>query len=742
MRSVPVKAMCLAALSVLCLAASPGWPVTAREYWVSPRGNDANAGIERKPFATLERARDVVRALRKTHPQTAVRVTLRGGTYYLKHTLEFGPQDSGAKQAPVIYAAAKGEQVILSGGRRLSPTAFAPVTDPAILSRLPEESRDKVLQVDLRAQGVADFGIMRPHGWSRPYTNAPLELFINDQPTQLARWPNHETVRIGEVLDPGSLPGSGDYGGRGGTFTYGYDRPARWTQADDIWLSGYFGTGYADDTMKVNTIDLAKRTFTLKQAHRYGVHTGASFHTYYALNLLEEIDEPGEWYLDRKTGSLYLWPPSDLKKAKIAVSLLEGPMVAMEGTSYITLRGITFENARGMGVYIERGNDNLLAGCTFRNLGTVAVCMGQGIKTDPTGLASHPLQHRADQGEMVKGEPVSRELRDYHDGIYADTTWNRRAGTHHGVVSCDIYNTGAGGIVLGGGDRKTLTPGGNYVLNCHIHHYNRWEQGYRSAVLIDGVGNRIAHCLIHDAPQTAIELHGNDHVIEFNEIHDTCLEAADMGVFYMGREPSEQGNVLRYNFIHHAGSPYDAVAIYFDGACGETVLGNVIYKFRGAGTRCNGYDLTFRNNLFIDTDAGIHGWGNKEWDEYFLKAFGPLLELRLRKQIDVRKPPYSIRYPELAHILEPDPGYQRHSVVHDNLSIRSGEFGAANNHLQDNWVTDADPGFVDAAHMNFQLKPDSPVWTKMPGFKRIPFEKIGLYRDEYRKTLLRGGASG
>jgi len=143
---------------------------------------------------------------------------LRGGTYYLKQTLEFGAEDSGTEGAPVVYAAARGEKVILSGGRPLNSAAFRPVDDSAVLARLPEESRGKVLQVDLRAQGITDFGVMRPRGWSRPYTNPGLELFFNDQPMQLARWPNQGTVPIGQMIDPGSASGDGDFS-RGGTFT-------------------------------------------------------------------------------------------------------------------------------------------------------------------------------------------------------------------------------------------------------------------------------------------------------------------------------------------------------------------------------------------------------------------------------------------------------------------------------------------------------------------------------------------
>ncbi|MFC1719086.1 right-handed parallel beta-helix repeat-containing protein [Candidatus Poribacteria bacterium] len=491
--------------------------------------------------------------------------------------------------------------------------------------------------------------------------------------------------------------------------------------------------------MKVRSVDLAERTIALEQAHRYGLKTGLPYHTYYALNLLEEIDEPGEWYLDRKSGLLYFWPPSDPKTANISVSILESPMVVMEGASYVTLQGITFETSRGMGVYIEQGSDNLIAGCTFRNLGTVAVCMGQGVTSDSAGLNGYILQNGADQGIAARFVPVSRQIGDYVMGLYADTTWNRQAGTNHGIVGCDIYNTGGGGIILSGGDRKTLTPGGNYVLNCHIHHYNRLDWAYRTAINMDGVGNRVTHCLIHDAPLGAIGLYGNDHLIEFNEIHDVCLQADDMAAYYFGRNLSERGNTFRHNFVHHIGPPevglYGASAVFFDdGSCGGIVVGNVFYKVQNYAVRLNGgHDHIFRNNIFIESRASIpSGMNNEQWQNY---VQDPLQVVRLRQAVDILKPPYSSRYPELANTFETDPNYRRYNIVHDNLSVRSGDFGAETNNMKDNLVTKEDPGFVDEASMNFQLKPDAPVLAKMPGFRPIPFGRIGLYIDEYRLVL-------
>jgi hypothetical protein len=146
-----------------------------------------------------------------------------------------------------------------------------------------------------------------------------------------------------------------------------------------------------------------------------------------------------------------------------------------------------------------------------------------------------------------------------------------------------------------------------------------------------------------------------------------------------------------------------------------------------------GHDHVIRNNIFVDTDARIPpGPDSARWSGV---VQDPLQVLRLRKAVDILKPPYSSRYPGLADTFEGDPNYRRGNIVHDNLSVRSGDFGAGTNDMKDNLVTNEDPGFVDEAGMNFQLKPDAPVLAKMPGFRPTPFERVGLYIDEHRPVL-------
>ena len=106
----------------------------------------------------------------------------------------------------------------------------------------------------------------------------------------------------------------------------------------------------------------------------------------------------------------------------------------------------------------------------------------------------------------------------------------------------------------GGGDRKKLEAGRNFALNNNIHHFSRWVRTYRPAVYLYGVGHRVAHNRVHDAPHNAVLFWGNDHVLEFNEVYRVCTETGDAGAFYIGRDWTQRGNVIRYNYFHDLGA--------------------------------------------------------------------------------------------------------------------------------------------------------------------------------------------
>lgn len=648
--------------------------------YVSPEGCDTwsgmlpapNAQAADGPFKTLNRARDVIRTMKQSGPlpDGGITVFIRGGTYRMTKTFQLTSADSGTSGAPIVYQSYNDEEVRLIGGREI--TGFKPIEDPTVRNRLTKEYQDKILQIDLKAQGIDDFGELQPRGYDRPIYPAGLELFFQDRPMQLARWPNQGWAKIE------SVPAGKD----SGKFKYEGDRPKRWVQADDVWLHGYWTWDWADSYVRVKSINTEAKEITTHEPH--GVYGYTAGKRYYALNILEELDEPGEWFLDRKTGILYFWPPGKLDDGKAFVSILQEPIVAIEDASYITFRGLTIELVRGTACEMTGGSHNAIVDCRLRNIGNMAV--------------------------IING------------------------GTANGVSGCEISQTGDGGINLAGGDRKTLMPANHYASNNHIHHYSRWSRTYRPAIKVSGVGNYAAHNFIHNGPHTAILFSGNDHLFEFNEVCNVCYETGDVGAFYTGRNWTTRGTIIRHNYLHDINSPCSngARAVYLDDlASGTTIFGNVFYKASRAAYIGGGRDNIVENNIFIECDLAAHidarglGWAKEhvakggEWNMY-----------RKLEAVNFDKPPYSQRYPKLAGILEDEPAVPKGNVICCNvcsggqwLELRNVDRNIVT--IKDNLVT-MEPGFVDRQNLDFRLKSDSAAYKL--GFKPIPMEKIGLIR--------------
>ncbi|MBU0609157.1 MAG: NPCBM/NEW2 domain-containing protein, partial [Armatimonadetes bacterium] len=461
--------------------------------------------------------------------------------------------------------------------------------------------------------------------------------------------------------------------------------------APEVYLDGYWCFKWYNEVLKVAKIDPADKSITFTVPHIYGVG-GPSGGEYFALNLLEELDTPGEYYLDREHGLLYFWPPAELKGKAIGLSVMTEPLVTITDAAHVTLRGLTFEVSRGAAISLSGGEENLIAACTIRNLANDAV--------------------------RISG------------------------GKHNGIAGCDLYRLGGGGVSLSGGDRATLTPCLNYAHNNHIHHFGELYRTHHDAINLNGCGCQATHNLIHDAPHHAMDFGGNDHLVEFNEVYRVCMETDDAGAIYTGRNWTVQGNVIRYNFWHDIGGgpAVGNQAIYLDDcAAGTTCIGNVICRVGRAFLIGGGRDNIIHNNVIVDCRIPVHmdnrGVGIAARKD---ENWGTLT--REFKTLPITGELWARRFPHLPTYLEDQPGYPKYNDVADNLIVRCGKMNLAKeaqelSTFRDNLETNDDPGFVDAATLNFALKPDAPVFKQLPDFKPIPFAKIGPLLDEYRATM-------
>lgn len=655
----------------------------AAEIIVAPNGDDDGNGTATAPVKTLNRARNLVRALRGNGEKGAIRVLVRSGVYPLTETFTLTAEDSGSAAGPVVYQAEELGKAVFYGGAKIRD--FQLVTAPDILARLPEEARGKVWQTDLRAQGISDYGELRVRGGiGQPPAPPTLELFVNGQPMTLARWPNEGFVPIRELIEPGSAKEK-----KPSVFGYEDDRHARWTRANDPWLFGYWHFLWADATIKIGKIDTKAKTITTAEPYHYGGRGMSNTQgiIYYTFNLLEEIDQPGEWYLDREAGILYLYPEGDPNQGTIEIGMHASPMASLKNVNHVRLEGLAFDLGRYSGIVAENCSDCLIAGCTLTRL--------------------------ADSGIIVTG------------------------GERVGIFGCDLSALGRLGVILRGGNRKTLSPAGHFLENCRIHFFGRVDRTYTQAVSLGGVGNRVSHCLMYDCPTSVISMAGNDHVFEYNDVHSAVKESDDQGGVDMWGNPTFRGNIFRFNRFRSIGKPvaghavHGAAAIRFDDAIsGQLVYGNILYqgsngKF-GAVQMNSGRDNIFDNNLFIDNKHAISGgWnpGNAHWQE---SQTGKKAEVYTSDL-------YLERYPAIATMFD---GNGR-NFFRRNVFWRCGTITERGRNLElfENAMLadEEDPGFADLAAGDFRLKDDSVVFKRL-AFRQLPVAEIGLYEHPLRAS--------
>ena len=608
-----------------------------RSIYASPAGTDLDAGTASAPVKTFTQALALTRK-----GKGPAKIVLAPGDYTIPGTVELGAKDDG-------LTIEGGGKARLLGGKAV--TGWSVARD----SRIASVARGKVLTVDLQAAGLTP-GELRLRGFHDGRAQSALELFFDGKPMTLARWPNvDDYAKIAAVKSAKS-------------FAYSGDRPQGWSTPNDPWIFGYLRLDWCDTYDKAVRLDTKSRTVELSREPDYGIEAGRRF---YFFNILEELDSPGEYFVDRRAGKLYFWPPSP--KGDVVASLVEGPMIRLKDASNITLRNLRLEAGRDGAVSIEGGERNRVDSCLIRNFGTYGVSI--------------------------------------HDAPGS------------GVAHCDLTGLGSRGIELIGGDRKALVAAGLYADDNHIWEYSRWPRTYQPGVAVEGVGARVSHNLIEKAPHNAILLSGNDHVLEYNDVKDVCLETGDSGAVYMGQNLTMRGNRILYNrfrdivpTVNTEGAFTNVMSVYLDDQwSGTTIFGNV---FEGKGTGIligGGRDNTVENNVFVGKDPAFHiDERGKDWAKGKEKGL-----LDQAREMNVDEPPYSVRYPRLASVAKDDVMSAEGNAFVRNVVAGERPFWFQNG-LSEKSLDYRENVLIPKTTLSKALA------KAPPGFKPIPLAQIGL----------------
>jgi len=325
-------------------------------------------------------------------------------------------------------------------------------------------------------------------------------------------------------------------------------------------------------------------------------------------------------------------------------------------------------------------------------------------------------------------------------------------GTGNLADTCEVTHTGKGGIYIGGGDRQTLTPGNNRVTNCYIHDFSEVYQTYQPGVRLSGVGNICDHCEICNSPHSAIMYSGNEHIMEYNYIHDMVLMSSDAGAIYAGYDWCANGTVIRYNRLERIGKgQFQPDGIYWDdGLSGQTAYGNLIINVGKNGFLVGGgRENTVEGNVIINCripiqydDRNREGFVNDGWARAAVnKPDAP--HWQHLKAVPYDQGIWKKKYPLLSKIIcdfdkydDPDfPINPTYSSVKGNVIIdKEGNLGLiaksvyTYSSVTDNLVysTEEEAGLHPDT---WQFTDDSPVFKMIQGFENLPVDQMGRIKE-------------
>ena len=712
----------------------------AKDIYVSPTGSDAAKGTLQKPLKSLQAALELARQYKDS-----ITIWMRGGIYHITTTVHLNEGDSNSDRNCLTIRSMPKEEVILRGGMNIPAGRFNKLLDPKRLSRLAKKARGKVYTASLEGTGLERFFTTSPTNFRRkPYAMLTWWGYT----LQHARWPNRGYAWIDKTLEKGPTtrwgwdpvpysyenPIGGRFSARKdgllpGEISLDFDvLKKEFDRTHDMTVAGYLSCDWRRRFDPIGHIHVEQESIQLLGPTDYGLGSKKLPLTrrFYLLNVLCQLDEPGEWYYDYQEKLLYLWPV-EMPTDEHPVFIAGGPtLIEADGAGYVSLRDITFENFGARGVHFRNGNHILVAGCTFRSGN------GQGLSNTD--------------------------------------------GTHNGITGCDFYDIETAFTLSGRPEnRRRLIAEHNFATNNHIHHCRRRGYGLLS---IGGVGVRFAHNLLHN--QNGGMFYGdNDAVIEFNEFYDMGYEMGDWNVAYNGADLTKINNQFRNNFVHHLmetprGYPI-AAARSDDGGSGLCAIGNILYKCGRSAMQFYGPANMIVNNVVMET---AYLWWtlqrprqtisrtqfmeqqrqeDKKIRGTYVKAdvIGKAERL-LGPKFWMQDTIWTQRYPHLRdtfdmHDYDNCPWAQTYCRIENNYIWHCRKFPI--HYHGDNLIETPeevldflpktarfempipfDPReiFVDPNNLDFRFRKS---FKPMPGFEEIPFERIGLYLDEYRTDM-------
>lgn len=706
-----------------------------QKIFVSAVGDDSGDGSEEEPLRTLEKAIDVANEMREDSDKL-IEILLREGTYSVTNTIKI---INSQKDDPLLKISAyQDEKVTINAGVDIPLSAMSIADSDFTNAIIDKPNAGSVLQYNLKDAQIEDFGeiSLRGHLISDE-KEAQAELSLNGEVQKLAGWPNGEYTGLIKPTD------SNEYGKRtksgianGCSFQVNYDRPSQWSKPEQAWLSGTIGPNYEFDYYPVSRFDSEEKRVYLSRGALEKYYT----EPYYRFeNVPEELDEPGEYYIDRQSGMLYFYPPEDAPKDSVLTITMSTPtldvsekapnsMFRIENSKNIVFENLIFKGGRGSAITGKNNSNIQFINCEINSFGE------NGIRFD--------------------------------------------ASTDIKISDCKIHDVGQDGILfVSCGNYKTLSPSNIVVSNNDIYNFARLERSYKTGIDFGYrcVGATAANNHIHNGPHAGMIFYGVNNDIYGNEFDNLVTEFSDMDALYCNNSnyPWERGNKIHNNYFHDIGKSsmngrhqINVRAIRTDNrGCGLNIYENLFYNIGNGGNgngnngigaiTAEGTRNRIFNNLFVDcNEAYFNTLQYKEienaddgtlYPDTVINSSGVEVAntingakvADLKKQMENYLPVYGKQFPELYNYFYEHPNMSKTNEFKNNMiiniAIPLSNFNGTQNEegfrgsqmltaASGNYVSTSDPGFVSYDNGNLELSSSATLLVEgLPKFEMSSF---------------------